>query len=144
MKPLRVQGIPIHPVLVHFPIAGWTAASLLALATTATANEAFATAALYCNAVALVTGLGAIAAGFLEFLALPEEQAVRDAAARHMLLAGSAWFLYLVMLLLQVKSLFVSASVAGGIAFIVLLLAGHAGARLVYHHHLPAPFHHPS
>ena len=49
---LRVDGVPIHALLVHFPIAGWTAASALAVAVVA-GYPALATAAWVTNAVAL-------------------------------------------------------------------------------------------
>lgn len=137
LKPLRVQGVPVHPMLVHFPIAGWTAATPLAVVAAMNADAAFMAAAWWCNVAALATGAAAMAAGFLEFLVMPDDEKLRAAVARHMLLAGSAWSAYLVMLLLQAKALDVAAALAGLVAFILLIGAGHAGARLVYHHQLP-------
>lgn len=139
MRPLRLLGIPVHPLLVHFPVAGWTAATALAAAAAAGFDNAFAAAALYCNAIALATGALAMVAGFLELGALPENAEIRDAAANHMLLAASAWTLYLLMLILQVTDQLLVAALTGTAAFVLLMFAGHAGARLVYHHHLPVP-----
>lgn len=137
MKPLRIDRIPVHAVLVHFPVAAWTGTSILALVAAAGGQPGYATAALYCNAVGVVVGLAAIGAGALEFLALPDEQPVRDEAARHLVLAGSAWTLYGITLALQFAGALVAAAVAGSVALLVLAAAGHAGARLVFHHRIP-------
>lgn len=137
MKPLRIQGLPLHPLLVHFPVAGWSAATFLLLAAVLDAGEVFAQAAYWCNVVALVTGLAAMAAGFIEAAALPRGAAIRDAAARHMLYATSSWTVYLVALLLQYKNMNLAATLTAAVGFVLLLLAGHAGARLVYPHGLP-------
>lgn len=137
MKPLAIDRIPLHAVLVHFPVAGWTAATVLAVLAAAGNGSALAAAALYCNGVALLIGAMAMGAGALDFAALPGKQAIRDQAARHMLLAAGAWTLYLVTALLQVKALPVAAAVTSVVALAVLTGAGHAGARLVYHHGVP-------
>ncbi|HEX7046294.1 MAG TPA: DUF2231 domain-containing protein [Gammaproteobacteria bacterium] len=129
--------MPFHPVLVHFPVAGWTAATFLAALALWNGNESLALAARWCNIAGLVTGMAAMAAGFLELPALPETPEVRSAVARHLMLAGSAWSIYLVMLFLQMKAFPVAATGAGAAGFVLLMFAGHAGARLVYHHRLP-------
>ncbi|HEX6929286.1 MAG TPA: DUF2231 domain-containing protein [Gammaproteobacteria bacterium] len=138
MSPLRIDGVPLHPVLVHFPVAGWTAATGLAVLAWFDGSAAMATAALWCNIVGIVTGMMAMAAGFLELPGLPEAAEIRDAAARHLLLASSAWSLYLLMLFLQLKAFSLASALAGVAGFLLLAFAGHAGARLVYHHRLPA------
>ncbi|HEX7031082.1 MAG TPA: DUF2231 domain-containing protein [Gammaproteobacteria bacterium] len=137
MKPPRIHGVPVHPVLVHFPVAGWTAATLLTLLALAEGNATLALIARWCNIAGLVTGIAAMAAGFLELAGLPEAPEIRGAVARHLLLAGSAWTVYLVMLFLQLKGFSTAAGLAGATGFALLVFAGHAGARLVYHHGLP-------
>lgn len=137
MRPPRIHGVPIHPVLVHFPVAGWTAATFLAVLALINDNSALPAAAYWCNVAGIVTGMAAMAAGFLELSGLPGNGDVRDAAARHLMLAISAWTVYLVMLFLQLKAFPLAAAAAGGAGFVLLVFAGHAGARLVYHHRLP-------
>ena len=133
---LRVDGVPIHALLVHFPIAGWTAASALAVAVVA-GYPALAAAAWITNAVALSFGVLAIGAGAAELAWLPDEPAVRDHAVAHLSFAAGAWSLYGVMLLLQASGHLVAAAAVGAAAFLVLIAAGHAGARLVFHHGIP-------
>lgn len=137
MKPLRIDGIPVHAVIVHFPVAAWTGATLLALAASAGAPAELMTIALYANVVGLVTGTAAVVAGVSEFIALPGDAAVRTLATRHMMLAAGAWTLYLLALVLQVKDAAGAATLIYAIALAVLVVAGHAGARLVYHHGIP-------
>lgn len=137
MKPLRIQGLPIHPALVHFPVAGWTAVTFLLAATALGADEAVTAAARWCNVAALVTGLAAMAAGIVEVVALPRRPDVRDAVVRHMLLAVGTWFTYLLVLLFQVREMHPFALAAAVAGLVLLLFTGHAGARLVYPHGLP-------
>lgn len=139
MKPPRIDGVPLHPVLVHFPVAGWTAASILAVLAVLLDNAVLASGAFWCNVAGLATGIAAMGAGFLELPGLPAIDEIRSAAATHMVLAGSTWTVYLVMLFLQMKDFSLAAVVTGGVAFLLLMATGHAGARLVYHHRLPVP-----
>lgn len=133
---LRIDGVPLHALLVHFPVAGWTAASLLAAVSLA-GYPGLAELALYCNAAALLLGLPTIGAGFAEFVLLPADAGIRERGAQHMLFAVGAWSAYLVMLLLQAKQLTLAAAVTGGVALLLLIAAGHAGARLVFHDRIP-------
>lgn len=133
---LRIDGVPVHALLVHFPIAGWTAASALAVAVVA-GYPALADAALYANAVALSIGIAAIGAGAAELAWLPADDSVRRQAFAHLSFAAGAWFLYGVMLLMQASDHLVGAAAIGAIAFVALIFAGHAGARLVFHHGIP-------
>lgn len=130
---LQVDGIPLHAALVHFPIAAWTAATLLALAALA-GGPGLASAAVASNIAGLLTGLAAIAAGAAEFVSLRLQPPARDAAARHMVLACGTWLAYLVMLLAQTGGLGRAAAGLGVAALLALVAAGHAGARLVFHH----------
>lgn len=133
---LRIGGVPVHALLVHFPIAGWTAATVLATATVL-GYPALAPAALYTNGIALLTGVAAIGTGAAELAWLPNDDAVRNQALSHLSFASTAWALYGVMMLLQTSGHLVTAATVGAGAFIALIAAGHAGARLVFHHGIP-------
>ncbi len=137
MRVLRVDGIPVHAALVHFPIAAWTGASLLGVGAVAFGAESAGTAAYWCNIVGLATGVLAIAAGALEFTVLPEDPGLRAQAASHMAMAGTTWILYSGVLVLQVTGWVLSATALGVVALIALTVTGHAGARIVFHHGFP-------
>lgn len=139
MKALRLHGVPLHPVLVHFPVAAWTAATGLLLLDHTGLVQDTTVLARHINAFGLVAGALAILAGLMELPVLPDHGTTRDAVAKHMLLACSAWFTYGVVWVLQMKSLEPAATAASLAGFLLLTAAGHAGARVVYHHGFPRP-----
>lgn len=137
MKPFRIHGLPLHPLLVHFPVAAWTVATGLALVAPLDLATTIPRLAVHANVFGIVTGALAVLAGLLELIGLPPRQALRDAVARHMLLACSAWLAFVVMWVLQAQALELAAAGAGVVGFLLLTAAGHAGARVVYHHGFP-------
>lgn len=137
MKPLRVHGLPLHPALVHFPVAAWTVATGLAFAVPFELAAGIPRLALYANGFGIVTGGLAALAGLLELAAMPRQPALRDAAGRHLLLASSALLVFAVMWVLQMKAQELAAAGAGAVGFALLMAAGHAGGRIVYHHGYP-------
>lgn len=137
MKPLRLLGLPLHPLLVHFPVAAWTVATGLALFGWIEPESDLAGLAVKANGFGLLTGMVAMFAGVFELAAAPRDPVVRDAIGRHFLWAGLTWFAFAVMWLLQVKGLPRLSAVAGLAGFLLLAGAGHAGARLVYHYGFP-------
>lgn len=136
MKPLRFQGIPIHPMLVHFPLAGWSVTAFLAWP--GLYYPQLAELALWSNVLALVFAPVAVVAGIMEFLGLPDDVDVLRTANRHMLLAGTALVVFIASLVLQAKGMQVASAISSSVGFVVLLFAGHSGARLVYFHRIPA------
>jgi len=138
MQGLRIGGHPLHPALVHFPVACWTAAPLLDLGYLLTQAPVWWQASFWCIAVGVATGLLAMCAGLMDLMALAADHPGQAVAQRHMLLMGSAWCLYVVALLLQRPDRMpeptqlwtaLGLSVAG---FVVLGLGAYQGARLVY------------
>lgn len=128
---MRILGHPLHPMLVHFPIAGWSIASACDLAVLAGWADAWRI-----GWVALVVGLGgalpSAAAGMLDLGKLPE--AAVPTGMRHMLLMGSALLAYGAALALRSMHappapLPIACSLAG---FALLAAGGHFGAALVY------------
>jgi len=128
-------GHPLHPAVVHFPIA------LLLSATAAdVARMAGLTSDVHIAAVlmsgGLAMGLVAMALGMVDFVKL--DQTVVPHAMRHMSAVGIAWLGYAVALYLRrdvldgaatAPSLSIALSV---ISAILLSLGGWLGGRLVY------------
>lgn len=139
MKPVRIFGLPLHPMIVHFPVAAWTVATGLLLLESLGLGARPQELALYANVLGILTGVLAMLAGLFELALLPEDRALRDAIARHLWLACSAWLAYCLVWVLQLKSLVLPAAGVAVLGFALLLLAGHAGARIVYHHGFPRP-----
>jgi uncharacterized membrane protein len=138
MQGLRIGGHPLHPALVHFPVACWTAAPLLDLGWLLTQAPAWWQAAFWCVAVGVVMGLLAMCAGLMDLMALAAEHGAQATAQRHMLIMGTAWCLYVVVLLLQRPDRMPTVPQAWGTlalsaaGFLLLAVGAYQGARLVY------------
>jgi len=130
-----VSGHPLHPAIVHFPIALLLSASAADLAWVAgLTSDAHIGAVLMAGGLAM--GLVAMGAGLLDFTKLDE--AVVTHAVRHIMAVGLAWLGYGIALNLrrdarQGASLIGSASLAlSFVSALVLCVGGFLGGRLVY------------
>lgn len=128
---------PIHPAIVHFPIACWSLATF-----TSGLQWAFDIGILQVAPLLMVVGLifGVVAmlAGLIELVKIDESnKTLLTLAYAHMAMASTAWFLYGVSTYLHWQGgnivastgLSFSFSVAG---FIALAIAGFLGGQLVY------------
>lgn len=135
--------MPLHPALVHFPVAFWSAALGLEVLALLTGGPAWWRAAELGLALGSLTGLAAMAAGLPEYAAVKGDEIVQRTAERHVLLAGLAWTCFTGDLLWRQgldravppapwPALGLLALSSAG--FVFLLATGHVGARLVYRH----------
>ena len=128
-------GHPLHPALVHFPIALLLSATIADLAWLGGFTRDTQVGAIM-MAGGLVTGLIAMGAGMVDFARL--EQAIVPHALRHAGAVGLAWLGYAVALYLRRDSLVGSSpigtpTIAVSIASCSLLgVGGWLGGRLVY------------
>lgn len=130
---------PLHPALVHFPVACWTLGTLADFGGLWWARWPLWQPAFWLLVVGCATGLLAAAAGFHELVRLPVEHPAARDASRHMLLALGAWVAYAASLFLRLDgttpvapdTLALGTSAVG---FLLLVGAGHMGGRLVYVH----------
>jgi uncharacterized membrane protein len=142
-------GLPLHPLIVHFPIAGaFFAAATLALAVARPrARFASATAAALLLSAAVAGGIAALATGWqwadqLAYLPggwgpIPGPQAIEGLARRHALLAfafvaADAIALALVLASRRRNRPPVLALLAAVLACGLVAAAGHAGGTMVY------------
>jgi uncharacterized membrane protein len=131
---------PLHPALVHFPVACWSLATIADLASPWLGQPAWWLAGVLL-AIGTVTALAAMGAGLYEFARIAEGNPGLADARRHMLLAMAAWALYAASLLLRLQGTTLVApawpalatSVAG---FLCLGAAGWLGGKLVYRHRI--------
>lgn len=134
---LRLAGHPLHPMLVHFPVALWT----LSVATDAggliTGGEAWWSASFACQALGLLVAVPAMAAGAFDFASLPRGHPGVDTAVAHMAAMGVAWLSFLASVILRglpgPESAPLAAILAGFAGFIAMAVGGWLGGRLVYH-----------
>lgn len=130
---------PLHPALVHFPVACWTLATLADVVSLWWTRWPLWQLSFVLLVIGCAMGLLAAAAGFHELVRLPEEHPAARDASRHMLLALGAWVAYAASLFLRLDGttpvapdpLALGTSAVG---FLLLVGAGHMGGRLVYVH----------
>ncbi|MCM8730782.1 DUF2231 domain-containing protein [Hephaestia sp. GCM10023244] len=134
---MRLIGHPLHPMLVHFPIAFWVAGSVgdvLTLAGLAGARPIAWLAIGVGDAVALAT----MAAGLVDFTALDER--LVPAAMRHIALMATAWLLYTIAFVWRSHGFapgdgpVLLPALCGFAGMIALLGGAWQGGELVYRH----------
>lgn len=129
---------PLHPALVHFPIACWSLATAADVASLWWGKPAWMLAGVLLL-VGTLTALAAMATGFLELVKVDAQHPATRDLNRHMLLVMAAWCLYAASLFLRLQGatltrpglLDLGLSAAG---FVVLGIAGWFGGKLVYGH----------
>jgi uncharacterized membrane protein len=133
MNGLKLLGHPLHPAIVHFPVAAWTATVVTDVLFLALGDPLWWHISEWLLVIGVVTALGAMTAGFVDLVALPAGQAAQRRALRHMFVMSGAWTIYAIDLLVRflapIAWLGLALSVAG---FAILLVGTHFGAQLVY------------
>lgn len=131
---------PLHPALVHFPVACWSLATAADFASPWLGRPAWWLGGVLL-AIGLAVGLAAMAAGLYEYARIAEGSPALADANRHMLAAMAAWMLYAASLWLRLDGIALAAPswpalAADAAGFACLGVAGWLGGRLVYHHHV--------
>jgi uncharacterized membrane protein len=128
-------GHPLHPAVVHFPIALLLSATAADVAWVAGLTSHTQIAALL-MAGGLAMGFVAMAAGLVDFARL--DQSVVPHALRHMAAVGTAWLGYGIALYLRRDSLWSDVPIEAPtivlslVSALLLALGGWLGGRLVY------------
>lgn len=141
---------PIHPLIVHFPIACWSLSTIGDLAglflwanpgdaSVETLGDVFGNGIGILMLIGCITGMAAIIAGLYEVTKLVGTQQSIIAVDYHMYAAVSAWCCYSVSVYLrwtgglsfEANNAAIAASLVG---FVCLALTGWFGATLVYTH----------
>lgn len=133
---VRLAGHPLHPMLVHFPIALWTAGVALDVGGLVTGREWFWLLSFGCYAVGLAAAVLAVIAGFLDLVALAQSDPARDVAVSHMLVMVTTWMLFLVSVIFRASSTAMPPPMwtiaVAIVAFLAMVFGGWLGGRLVY------------
>lgn len=137
--PLRVFGVPLHPLLVHFPVAFWLTVPVLDVAALVSGPQPWWALALSATAIGVVIGVGAIVSGLLEYAHLSGAGVAVRLAARHGVRTGLAWCLFSVKLMVATVATPTIAIIGICLALDLLACAlvvqgAFFGTRLIYQH----------
>lgn len=136
MKAPRLAGHPLHPMLVHFPVALWTLAIGADAGGLVAGHDGWWQAGFACQALGVLAALAAMVAGVLDYAALPRHHPAQDTAMAHMLVMGTAWICFLASLGLRGlpdgSTPPLPALVAAAAGFVAMACGGWLGGRLVY------------
>lgn len=129
---------PLHPMLVHFPVACWSLATVADVASLYYGQPAWHLAGILA-AIGVAMALPAMLAGLVELVQVPDGGVAMRDAYLHMSLMMLSFGLYLTSLLMRVERMhFVAPGITAIIVsvggFISLILGGWVGGRLVYGH----------
>lgn len=136
---MRLWGHPIHPMLVHFPVAFWTVAAAAYIAEAASVGEAAAAIAKFSNVTGLIVAIFAMTAGLLELRMIDSQSEAMRVATWHMMAMATSWVCFLLALVLPIAAGTLrhsAAQLAGvasaGVGFLLMMVGGWLGGRLVY------------
>ena len=129
---------PLHPAVVHFPIACWSLATAADVASLWWGKPAWMLAGVLL-ALGTLIALAAMATGFIELMKVGAEHPATRDLNRHLLLMLSAWCLYATSLSLRLQGTTLTQPdtvdlVLSVVGFVVLVIGGWFGGKLVYGH----------
>jgi uncharacterized membrane protein/nitrite reductase/ring-hydroxylating ferredoxin subunit len=131
------DGEPIHPLLVHFPIAFLTGAFVFDLGGVVLDRPAWWQVGGYLGAAGVVTAVLAAVPGFIDYLrTVPPRSSGRTRATWHLALNLTAVALFAVAWFLRGAPAVqpdVALLALEGVGLVVLAIAGWLGASLIYH-----------
>jgi len=135
---MRFLQVPLHPMLVHFPVALLSVSLLWDGVGIVTAASVWWALSFWSLVVGLLAALPAAATGLVDYANLSTDTSAGSVATRHLLFTGAAIIAFLVSLLIRggpdsLNGGEVIAAVASSAVGVGLLaVGGHLGARLVY------------
>jgi len=145
----RIAGHPIHPMLIAFPVAMYTATVVTLITHIATGDAFWFRVAFYANVAGVATaGLAAIP-GLIDLLGLPRRSRARATGIKHAAFNVLALSLFAVSAALLYRNFDVvgydvtAPLVLGGAGLLSTMAAGWLGWNLVQTHHVgvkPAQF----
>ena len=134
---MKIFGHPVHTMLVHFPIALWSLASICDGVAIFGYPDAWR-ASTWLMGIGLFIAVIAMIPGLIDLAKLPED--ARVTGITHMSFMGLAWLFYLLSLVFHIDQGTISSApniwglALGTVGFGCLSIGGYYGAELVYRH----------
>lgn len=139
---IKLFGHPIHPMLIAYPVAFYTATLVCYIVYNANHNPFWFKVAVVANIAGAVTALLAAIPGFLDWIFIPAAVKAKKTGAYHMLCNVIALVCYGATAWLQCPKWndpnpdASGAIILTAIGFILTLIAGFLGWTLVQKHHV--------
>jgi len=135
---MRIFGHPVHPMLVHFPVAFWTVATGAYLWVASDAGELVVVIAKLANSAGLIMAIVAMFAGLLELRSIDKDSDAMRVAIWHMMIMATVWVFFLLALMLSISTapdravMRFGEAVCAGVGFLLMAVGGWLGGRLIY------------
>ena len=129
-----VNGHPLHPILVAFPIAFFTATLLFDILAYTLPNSTLWPTARYMNMLGVLFTVVAAVPGLIDYMySIPPDSSAKKRGTQHGLLNTTVLVLFIIALWLR-SHYFVPVTliVLEGAAFVLLTISGYMGGTLVY------------
>jgi uncharacterized membrane protein len=138
---VRIAGHPLHPALVHFPLALWFAAVLWDGLGLWNRNPLWWQLSYWCLALGLAVSLLAILTGLIDYFGLRPDEPGMNAATAHAMVMMSAAFGFGASFLMRAQSGAEAAPSVWALVFsfggaLLLAAGGWLGGILVYRYRI--------
>lgn len=139
---IRLFGHPVHPMIVPFPIAFYTATLVCSIAYAVNGDTFWFHVAFVANCSALVTAAVAILPGLIDWLSLPELSDARTTGLKHMVANVFSLGCFTANAVIMFTKLHEpNPPIQGSImlaafGFLIMLYAGFKGWKMVQTHHV--------
>jgi len=139
---IKIAGHPIHPMLVAFPVAFYTAAVVCYIVYGANQNPFWFRVGVVANGAGIVMAVVAALPGFIDWLAIPAAKKAKRVGLNHMLCNVGALLLFAINFFIQQpkwneaqpdSSPSVILTVIG---LVLTVTAGFLGWSLIQNHHV--------
>ena len=139
---VKIAGHPVHPMLVAFPVAFYTAALVCYIVYANNENPFWYQVAYVANVAGAITALVAAIPGFIDWLNIPSEIKAKKTGLSHKICNVAALLLFAANAWMQCNQWYEVNPTLGlsipltGLGFVLTMGAGFLGWALVQKHHV--------
>lgn len=139
---VKIAGHPLHPMLIAFPVAFYTAALVLYIVFNSNGNAFYFKVAVLANTAGVIMAAVAAIPGFIDWLVIPRDAAAKKTGATHMICNVVALLAYGINLVIQLPKYDSATPTLGpaillsAVGFVLTLVAGFLGWTLVQTYHV--------
>ena len=139
---IKIAGHPVHPMIVVYPIAFYTATVICYLVYGANADPFWFKVAVVANGAGIVMALIAALPGFIDWLAIPAVKKAKRVGMNHMLLNVGALVLFAISFFIQYRKWddpqpdATTSTILSVVGLSLTVAAGFFGWNLIQKHHV--------